>query len=81
MAAPAARIWPFAFVELVIGNLVEPWLYGVHTRISSLALLVTAVYWTALWGPAGLILYTPLTVCVQGDIANTLERGTNRVHE
>ena len=54
----------FSGLELIIGNLVEPWLYGAHTGISSLALLVTAVFWTVLWGPAGLILSTPLTVCV-----------------
>ncbi len=54
----------FATLELVIGNFVEPWLYGAHTGISSLALLVTTVFWTVLWGPAGLILSTPLTVCV-----------------
>jgi predicted PurR-regulated permease PerM len=54
----------FAGLELVISNFVEPWLYGTHTGISSLALLVTAVFWTVLWGPAGLILSTPLTVCV-----------------
>ena len=54
----------FASLELVIANLVEPWLYGANTGISSLALLVAAVFWTLLWGPAGLILSTPLTVCV-----------------
>ncbi len=54
----------FAGLELVIGNFVEPWLYGAHTGISSLALLVAAIFWTVLWGPAGLILSTPLTVCV-----------------
>jgi len=54
----------FATLELVTGNLIEPWLYGVHTGISSLALLVTTMFWAALWGPAGLILSTPLTVCV-----------------
>lgn len=54
----------FASLELIIANFVEPWLYGVHTGISSLALLVAAVFWTVLWGPAGLILSTPLTVCV-----------------
>jgi predicted PurR-regulated permease PerM len=54
----------FSTLELVTGNLIEPWLYGVHTGISSLALLLTTVFWTALWGPAGLILATPLTVCV-----------------
>jgi predicted PurR-regulated permease PerM len=51
-------------LELVIANFVEPWLYGVHVGISSLALLVAAVFWAVLWGPAGLILSTPLTVCV-----------------
>jgi predicted PurR-regulated permease PerM len=53
-----------AILELIIGNFVEPWLYGAHVGISSLALLVTAVFWAVLWGPAGLILSTPLTVCV-----------------
>jgi predicted PurR-regulated permease PerM len=54
----------FAALELITANFVEPWLYGIHTGISALALLLTAVFWTALWGPAGLILSTPLTVCV-----------------
>jgi predicted PurR-regulated permease PerM len=54
----------FACLELIVANVVEPWLYGANTGISSLALLVSAVFWTVLWGPAGLILSTPLTVCV-----------------
>src|ERR1019366_745217 len=54
----------FVLVELITANLVEPLLYGAHTGISSLAILVAAVFWTALWGPAGLILSTPLTVCL-----------------
>ncbi len=54
----------FAGLELITANFVEPWLYGANTGISSLALLVAAVFWTILWGPAGLILSTPLTVCV-----------------
>ncbi len=54
----------FASLELIIANFVEPWLYGTNTGISSLALLVAAVFWTILWGPAGLILSTPLTVCL-----------------
>ena len=54
----------FASLEVIVGNFVESWLYGAHTGISSLALLVTAIFWTVLWGPAGLILSTPLTVCV-----------------
>ena len=53
-----------ASLELTTANFVEPWLYGTRVGISSLALLVTAVFWTVLWGPAGLILSTPLTVCV-----------------
>jgi predicted PurR-regulated permease PerM len=51
-------------LELVTGNIAEPLLYGAHTGISSLAILVAAVFWTVLWGPAGLVLSTPLTVCL-----------------
>lgn len=51
-------------LELITGNFVEPWLYGAHTGVSSLAILVAAVFWTVLWGYAGLILSTPLTVCL-----------------
>jgi predicted PurR-regulated permease PerM len=54
----------FALLELIAGNLIEPWLYGTHTGISSLALLVTTVFWTMIWGWAGLLLAIPLTVCV-----------------
>jgi predicted PurR-regulated permease PerM len=54
----------FVILELVIANVVEPWLYGAHTGISSLAILVAAVFWAILWGPVGLILSTPLTVCL-----------------
>jgi predicted PurR-regulated permease PerM len=52
----------FVILELVISNVIEPWLYGAHTGISSLAILVAAVFWAVLWGPIGLILSTPLTV-------------------
>ena len=61
---PALVFLLFGTLELITGNFVEPWLYGVHTGISALALLLTTVFWAALWGPAGLILSTPLTVCV-----------------
>ncbi|MGB6631313.1 MAG: AI-2E family transporter [Terriglobales bacterium] len=54
----------FVILELIVANLVEPWLYGSHTGISSLAILVAAVFWAILWGPVGLILSTPLTVCL-----------------
>ena len=53
-----------AGLELITGNFIEPWLYGAYVGISSLALLVSAVFWTVLWGAAGLVLSTPLTVCV-----------------
>ncbi|MGH9405740.1 MAG: AI-2E family transporter [Terriglobia bacterium] len=54
----------FVVLEGTIASFLEPMLYGSHTGISSLAILVAAVFWTMLWGPVGLILSTPLTVCV-----------------
>jgi predicted PurR-regulated permease PerM len=52
----------FLALELVSNNVVEPWLYGASTGISTVAILVAAIFWTALWGPIGLLLSTPLTV-------------------
>jgi predicted PurR-regulated permease PerM len=54
----------FLVLELSVANFVEPLLYGAHTGISSLAILVAAVFWATIWGPVGLILSTPLTVCL-----------------
>ena len=54
----------FVILELAVANIIEPLLYGNHTGISSLAILVAAVFWAILWGPVGLILSTPLTVCL-----------------
>jgi predicted PurR-regulated permease PerM len=54
----------FLLLELTIANLIEPWLYGSHTGVSSFAILVAAIFWGMLWGPVGLILSTPLTVCL-----------------
>ena len=54
----------FVAVELFSNNVVEPWLYGSATGLSSLAIIVAAVFWTTLWGPVGLLLATPLTVCL-----------------
>ena len=53
----------FLLLELIASNVVEPLLYGAHTGISSLALLVMTVFWTLLWGWAGMVLAIPLTVC------------------
>lgn len=54
----------FVSLELITNNVIEPWLYGSHTGVSSFALIVAIVFWTSLWGPAGLLLSTPLTVCL-----------------
>jgi predicted PurR-regulated permease PerM len=54
----------FIAVELVSNNVVEPWLYGSHTGLSPLAIIVSAIFWSWLWGPIGLVLSTPLTVCL-----------------
>jgi predicted PurR-regulated permease PerM len=51
-------------LEVTISQIIEPWLYGGQTGISSLAILVAGVFWGFLWGPLGLILSTPLTVCL-----------------
>lgn len=53
-----------ALLELVSNNLVEPMVYGDRTGVSSLAVLLSAVFWAALWGPIGLVLAMPLTVCL-----------------
>lgn len=54
----------FLVVELISNNVVEPWLYGSSTGLSAVAIILAAIFWTTLWGPAGLLLSTPLTVCL-----------------
>ena len=46
----------FVVIELISNNLIEPWLYGSRTGLSPLAVIVSAVFWTWLWGPLGLLL-------------------------
>lgn len=53
-----------AGLELVSNNILEPMLYGTSTGLSAISLIAAATFWTALWGPVGLILSTPLTVCL-----------------
>ena len=48
----------------MFGNVIEPWLYGMNTGLSPVAIIVAATFWTWLWGPIGLLLSTPLTVCL-----------------
>jgi predicted PurR-regulated permease PerM len=54
----------FAAMELVIANVVEPWIYGRTTGLSAVAVVAAAVFWAWLWGIVGLLLATPLTVCI-----------------
>ncbi|HEX2337692.1 MAG TPA: AI-2E family transporter [Hyphomicrobiaceae bacterium] len=54
----------FLVAEPVAGHIVEPLLYGQHTGLSPVAVVVAALFWTLLWGPIGLLLATPLTVCL-----------------
>jgi len=54
----------FLVSELISNNVIEPWLYGSRTGLSPLAIIVSAIFWTWMWGPIGLLLSTPLTVCL-----------------
>ena len=54
----------FLIAEPLAGHIVEPLLYGQHTGLSPVAIVVAALFWTLLWGPIGLLLATPLTVCL-----------------
>ncbi len=54
----------YAVVELLTGNAIEPMLYGHSTGLSPFSVIVAATFWTWLWGPIGLILSTPLTLCL-----------------
>ena len=54
----------FAALEVITANALEPWLYGSHAGITPFAILVAAVFWATLWGPVGLVLSVPLTLCL-----------------
>jgi predicted PurR-regulated permease PerM len=60
----AETIGLFLFVELIAGQLIEPQLYGHTTGLSPLSVIIAAIFWSWLWGPVGLLLSTPLTVCL-----------------
>lgn len=62
--APLLTIGLFVILELLSNNVMEPWLYGSSTGVTPMALIVAAVFWTWLWGGVGLVLATPLTVCL-----------------
>ncbi len=61
---PVAVFALFIILELLCNNVFEPWLYGRSMGLSEVAQLVAAGVWTFLWGPVGLILSGPLTVCL-----------------
>lgn len=61
---PLLTLALFVVVELISNNVVEPWLYGSSTGLSPMAIIVAAVFWAWLWGPIGLLLATPMTVCI-----------------
>lgn len=53
----------YGVIEAIIGQAIEPFLYGRSMGLSAVAVVVAAVFWTWLWGPVGLLLSTPLTMC------------------
>jgi hypothetical protein len=54
----------FGGIELIAAQLVEPFLYGHGTGLSPFAVIVAAIFWSWIWGPVGLVLSTPLTLCL-----------------
>ena len=54
----------YLVIDLTTANVVEPRLYGSSTGVSALAILLSAMFWATIWGPVGLILSTPMTVCL-----------------
>src|ERR1700722_11817825 len=54
----------FVVLELLAGQVLEPLIFGHSTGLSPVAIILSASFWTWLWGPVGLVLATPLTVCL-----------------
>ena len=54
----------FVVLELLVNNVAEPMLYGRSTGVSGVGVIIAAIFWTWIWGPIGLVLAMPLTVCV-----------------
>ncbi|WP_055048724.1 AI-2E family transporter [Devosia sp. A16] len=59
-----ATVGLFVIIDLTVANVVEPRIYGASTGVSPVAILLSAMFWATLWGPVGLILATPMTVCL-----------------
>jgi predicted PurR-regulated permease PerM len=54
----------FLVLEVLVAHLVEPHVYGQTTGLAPLGVIVSALFWGALWGPLGLLLSTPMTLCL-----------------
>ena len=63
-SAVAWTLGLIASVEAVTGQVIEPLVYGHSTGLSPVAVVISAIFWTWLWGPVGLVLSTPLTLCL-----------------
>ncbi|HEY7644905.1 MAG TPA: AI-2E family transporter, partial [Hyphomicrobiales bacterium] len=59
-----ATVLLFTVFEIIFGQAIEPWLFGRRMGLSPLAIVVAATFWTWLWGPVGLVLSTPITLCL-----------------
>ena len=72
LAAAAAPGWSeaaytlglFLGSELIVGQAIEPFAYGHSTGLSPVSVVVATIFWTWIWGPIGLLLATPLTLCL-----------------
>jgi hypothetical protein len=54
----------FVGIETIVSNIVEPFVYGGSTGVAPVVLIAAATFWTWLWRPIGLLLSTPMTVCL-----------------
>jgi predicted PurR-regulated permease PerM len=54
----------FLVGELIVGQMIEPFAYGHSTGLSPVSVVIAAIFWTWIWGPVGLLLATPLTLCL-----------------
>jgi len=61
---PLGVLGLFLVLDLLAANVIEPWLFGRSIGVSEVALLVSAAFWAFLWGPIGMVLSNPLTVCL-----------------
>lgn len=63
-SVPILTVLFFVLIEIITAYVIEPYYYGHRTGVSSFALILATIFWTWLWGPIGLLLSIPLTVCL-----------------